>query len=60
MDEQALIDREREQTKAKMSTAQAELTTQKELWTRAKVEWAPRALESGASQALICLVDLPP
>jgi len=39
MDEQALIDREREQTKAKKSTAQAELTTQKELWTRAKVEW---------------------
>jgi len=42
MDEQASIDREKEQTKAKKSTAQAELAARKELWTRAKVEWEER------------------
>jgi len=39
MDEQALIDSEREGTRTKKAMAQAELAARKVLWARAKVEW---------------------
>jgi len=39
MDEQALIDSEREGTRMKKAMAQAELDARKVLWARAKVEW---------------------
>jgi hypothetical protein len=42
MDEQALMDGEKEQTKMKKATAQAELATRKVLWARARVEWEKR------------------
>jgi hypothetical protein len=60
MDEGALMDSEKGQTKTKKARAQAELATQKVLWARAKMKWEEKRQMLVASGILKEAVDGPP